>query len=461
MKGETDPRVDSTKHALQVETSSKSARTRICVFACLVMLPIAFLVTGLQFPAAELLHELQGQVRISSRLSQRRGKADMLTQWASTNNFTLGLVVAGSESLPAVPKAASMSADNGTITSAPSTLATAVPAYAPLSDASESNVQPSPTPPSDKTSSAPAPVTVGAMPGNAPRSCKFRKAQAASHCHDALTTFLAKTRSAARWIFLGDSTMSQLFQRFRGGQKPVENPTRDCTQSKPVQTGCELLDILGLQRPAGGWIKPTPSLEGPKSAKPYCTDCGGCKPSLASGADCVGAAGSSFLPVEFARDREHPTLEGGPTSQETVAYFLSRHPYDVCVVNSGVHDMALKGLTDDQYVANVQFYLRLLVDSNGCRRIVWVQTSSVRGPDSQGNDQHGNPYRYPQNNARLRMWNDLVSALLSSEFSHQVPSQTKQYRKLQQLQRSSIPNDFCILCLNAAACALLMYGAGV
>lgn len=285
-----------------------------------------------------------------------------------------------------------------------------------------------------------APVTVGAMPGNTARSCNYRKAQPASQCYDALTSFLAKSRSAARWIFLGDSTMSQLFQRFRSGRKSQseeiqirENPNRDCKQSTPVKSGCELLDILGLQKPAGGWIKPTPSLEGPKSAKPYCTDCGGCKPSLASGADCVGAAGSSFLPVEFARDREHPTLEGGPTSQETVAYFLSQHPHDVCVVNSGVHDMALKGLTDEQYVANVQSYLRALVNSKGCGRTVWVQTSSVRGPDSQGKDQHGNPYRYPQNNARLRVWNDLVSALLSSEFSQQVTSPLNQPRRLLQL----------------------------
>jgi hypothetical protein len=44
----------------------------------------------------------------------------------------------------------------------------------------------------------------------------------------------------------------------------------------------------------------------------------------------------------------------------------------------------------------------------------------VRGPDPQGNDQHGNPYRYPQNNARLRVWNDMVAALLISEFSQHV-----------------------------------------
>jgi hypothetical protein len=151
MKGETDPLLDGAEDAVQVETAAKSVRTRTCLFVCLVLLPIAFLVTGLQFPAAELLHELQGKVRISTRLPQRREKADVLTQWAAANNFTLGSLVAGSE-LPTVPEAASISADKGTPISAQSTAVPAVPAVpadAPTtSDVLESDMAPSPTPPS-------------------------------------------------------------------------------------------------------------------------------------------------------------------------------------------------------------------------------------------------------------------------------------------------------------------------
>ena len=106
-------------------------------------------------------------------------------------------------------------------------------------------------------------------------------------------------------------------------------------------------------------------------------------------------------------------MEGGATSQESVAYFLKRQPRGVCVVNSGIHDMTLKQMPDLTYQTNVQFWLDALIQSQGCGRLVWLQTSSVRGPNEKGQDQHGNPYRYPQTNAKIRVWNKLVADLLA------------------------------------------------
>ncbi len=439
---ERDPLLDGVAHHRNEHDpwhgkAGPTLRSKLCLFVLLVLLPIAFLATGLQFPATELLHKLQGRVRVRTQLSQRPRNADVLARWAVANNLTLDtLEPAGSHSreVSTVAEDSSTTADQASPAPPAGRLSResddqpqqVIPRVEPRDTAASRPVAPASImtlgtwPPTSAAAAVLAPATEDATPNSRTNACTFRKDQSASQCYDKLTNFLAVSRSAARWMFLGDSTMSHLFHQFRSGVKSKDAGTRNCERSKPVAGGCELLAVIGLQKPTGGWIKPDRTKEGPKSAKPYCTDCGGCKPSVAFGLDCAGADGASFLPVEFARDREHPTREGGPTSQETVAYFLSQNPWDVCVVNSGVHDMALKGLTDEQYLANVQFWLQTLLNSKGCGRIVWLQTSSVRGPDPQGNDQHGNPYRYPQNNARLRVWNDMVAALLISEFSQHV-----------------------------------------
>ena len=325
---------------------------KLCVFVCIVLVPIAFLTTGLELPTTELFHKLQGRVSAGGLLPGRRHRqADVeLAQWAAANNFTLD-----------VHQATVVAA---TVVAAPAATAPATP-----------------------SGSAQTPMVAD----RAARACTYRKGPKAVECYEKLTAFFPVRRSAAKFILLGDSTMSHLFHGFSRHSGPKESSAlRDCTKSKPVKTGCELMDVIGLSKPKDGWKKPDRNVEGPKNRMPYCTDCGGCKPSLASGSGCVGGEGASFLPVEFARDVEHPSELGGPTSQETVAYMLSQAPRDICVVNSGIHDMALKKLEDEQYVENVRWYLETLMQSKGCGRIVWLQTTSVRGPDRDGNDQHGN-----------------------------------------------------------------------
>ena len=108
--------------------------------------------------------------------------------------------------------------------------------------------------------------------------------------------------------------MNKLYMQFRNMQAArfPDTPKTGC-ERRTGKNGCEMLELMGLNR-IGDWVKPKRRKEGPKSASPFCTDCGGCKPSLIKGAGCRGA---SFFPVEFARDVEHPS---SVHNRSTIAY---------------------------------------------------------------------------------------------------------------------------------------------
>mmetsp|Transcript_12233 Transcript_12233/g.26734 ORF Transcript_12233/g.26734 Transcript_12233/m.26734 type:complete len:143 (-) Transcript_12233:192-620(-) len=85
----------------------------------------------------------------------------------------------------------------------------------------------------------------------------------------------------------------------------------------------------------------------------------------------------------------------GNTTQESLAYFLSLHdPHDICIVNTGLHDMAIRNITDYTFGQNVEWYLNILKDS--CQKVVWIELTDVA------------TQTYFQTTPRLKKWNDMI-----------------------------------------------------
>ena len=134
--------------------------------------------------------------------------------------------------------------------------------------------------------------------------------------------------------------------------------------------------------------------------KPWCFACGSCIAKLCGQVE--------YIPVEFAKDREiqTPIL---PTTQHIVGNYLSNTPRDICIVNTGLHDMEInKGaMKTEQYVINVDLYMKLI--RPGCKQIVWIHTSSVKGVEK---------YIHLQNNHRILEWNNAVEKMLLQKHPH-------------------------------------------
>lgn len=205
--------------------------------------------------------------------------------------------------------------------------------------------------------------------------------------------FLRRTNTS--WVFLGDSTMNRLFDS-------IIKTKRSCKSVKRAPGRCNLLPYLG-QKKRKKWTKPSKN-EGPHMYglnHPFCTDCHECNSELY---DC-GKHTFEYISVEFARDVEIQTPTSN-TTQETIAQYLQLKECDIfckCVVNSGIHDMALPHLTDQLYVKHVHFYVQQLV--NSCQNVVWMSMTAVRGDKG-----------FPQNNGRIHRWNMLIKGMLHKNF---------------------------------------------
>ncbi|XP_063404450.1 uncharacterized protein LOC134687921 [Mytilus trossulus] len=192
-------------------------------------------------------------------------------------------------------------------------------------------------------------------------------------------------------VFLGDSCMYRLFLVILGKKRP-------CKVQKQADR-CNLISYLGQQR-RSNWTKPS-SEEGPVGyglTHPFCTDCSGCNSALFS----CGEIKTEYISVEYARDVEIQSTIGN-TTQEVVSLYFNSNFTNVCVVNSGFHDMVLPALTDQLYVKNVQFYVQHLVQT--CQNVIWISTTAVRGDKG-----------FPQNNRRIQLWNRLIKGMLRNKF---------------------------------------------
>ena len=161
---------------------------------------------------------------------------------------------------------------------------------------------------------------------------------------------------------------------------------------------CDLMEYYDLPR-ATNWLIPDLTREGPCAhglQNHFCTDCSGCN---AQRKGFLGEDGNiatyEYIPVEFARDREFQTNETS-TSQATLAAYLKKtYKRDLCVVNSGIHDMLLNSISTEQYTTNVLEYLQHI--ERHCARIIWILTNAVKGDE-----------RYAQNNDILFKFNENI-----------------------------------------------------
>ena len=248
-----------------------------------------------------------------------------------------------------------------------------------------------------------------------------------------------------RILYVGDSTTIRLFFH---AQKRLLTPVKkrimestglvQCVLRDNGQR-CKLNDQYGLPYPPNNtWISPEqiiaqgglpqgPSLFG--STNPFCQDCIGCSPAYM---ECSLKEDSSaslnvssltrreriqliyggFLGVEFARDVEMQSAHF-TTTQENIAYYLNRTYNDpgllkywqkpTCVVNTGHHDAYIPNITQEIYMANVQWYLHLL--ARECQLILWVATTSPQKNDP----------RYKQTVEGTHNWGLAVRELLKQD----------------------------------------------
>ena len=204
----------------------------------------------------------------------------------------------------------------------------------------------------------------------------------------------------AQVLFAGDSTMMFLFKA------TPSSKINGC--KKIIGTRCNFLEFVHQNR-SKRWSAPT-SLEGPTKyglTHPYCSDCKGCEPMAYNCKD--SKSNLYYLPVEYTRDVEHPTLYT-KTTQESVALYLKSNPMEGCVINVGLHDMKLK-LSSRQYVSRVVMWLESIRPY--CKTLVWVSLNSVQeSPVAKGA-----LYIHPQYNRVIRVWNNkLYNKLKTVDF---------------------------------------------
>lgn len=159
-----------------------------------------------------------------------------------------------------------------------------------------------------------------------------------------------------------------------------------------------MMDYYGLS-PAKTCIPPNTTIEGPIAhglSNPFCTDCSGCDSRMKVDfrGDKLIDRSSEFIAVEFARDREFQTDRTG-TTQETLGTYLSMtFDRDLCIVNSGIHDLILD-ITPFQYASNVAEYAKIL--KSFCEKIIWLMIPASRNEPGQ-----------PQDHVRSLQFNDRV-----------------------------------------------------
>ena len=253
-----------------------------------------------------------------------------------------------------------------------------------------------------------------------PHSCTWAPEQD-DECKHALQALVCPQRQEdriPRLFFAGDSTMRKLVLKGRVLEVLQEAPRQviqesnhgfSCRHTKSER--CALNEFYGLPyRTNGVWLQPG-ELEGPLMhglENPYCQDCRTCRTEMMicepqedsehplplvdvssmSPTDIQQWMYASYAGLEFTRDVEIQT-DQYPTSQENIAHYLDENfntpsilntwEKPTCVINSGHHDVMIKGMTQDLYVENARWYLHVMEPV--CHNIVWLSTNAPRSND--------------------------------------------------------------------------------
>ena len=257
-------------------------------------------------------------------------------------------------------------------------------------------------------------------------------------CHKAIHALVCPRRQHARiprMLYAGDSTMKKLLLNGRVHETQQTAPKDFIEKSgsfecfKKEGQRCERNLVFDLPfRTNHTWFPPG-KLEGPLlygRENPYCTDCAGCfsrimlcepvpnqpKPDIEkmSPSEIYNWTYATHFGMEFARDVEIQT-DMFPTSQENVAHYLHQTwnrpailetwEKPICVINTGHHDVIIETMTQELYVENVRWYLRLM-DAE-CQNILWIATNA---PASD---------RHPQKIVQTKEWGHAVRDMLQED----------------------------------------------
>lgn len=204
------------------------------------------------------------------------------------------------------------------------------------------------------------------------------------------------------WVFLGDDGMANI-PYYLSTKWPFGN-VNITSRRNP----CQNLLYYRMPPPDNGWQAPDPIKgEGPVGRgkdRPYCMDSNSWNVMLQS--DSEADKYVEFLTVEFARDVSIQTLVT-ETTQETIAYYLSRAPPAVCVATAGLNDAAIQPpISEGLFIENMDKYLALL--QRTCHNVVWLSLHPVvESPDIS------------QTNCQLRKWNNaMLEAIAARDYDN-------------------------------------------
>jgi len=240
-------------------------------------------------------------------------------------------------------------------------------------------------------------------------------------CLSLLSKRLKFVKRIREWIYFGDSTMAGTFKHMAETcLNHLKSKGINCTSSKASR--CKNNEFYGLSiKENWSWVPPS-EFEGPKTNGvkfPNCMDCSTCFTNIWN---CNNPSNKmpSFYGVEFARDVELQSREYNTTQENVVLSLKKRMKMEkitgqetVCILNVGLHDMALLTLTDLKFYENIMWYFSLL--DPVCAHFVWVHSTLLR-------DDKIEPFCPNQTNPRIRKWNRVVSQMLSK--SPQFQSKT-------------------------------------
>uniref|UniRef100_A0A7S4HKV8 Uncharacterized protein n=1 Tax=Odontella aurita TaxID=265563 RepID=A0A7S4HKV8_9STRA len=230
-------------------------------------------------------------------------------------------------------------------------------------------------------------------------------------CIFALTNRIPPTKHN-HWGFFGDSHMSHLFRdRSAIFTEHYEAVQKKCScQASQSTDRCNQHAAYGFKK-RDPWEKSNTNLEGPVGygrETDGCTDLSGHIHRLLQCDVSCSEPFASYHLVEFARDVELQTPESRYT-QENVMSYLRRETESLgkmtCAVGTLYHDVKLGGGDEAVYLANVRWYLGLLL-RGPCSHVVWI-----------GAPARSQEVGVPQSIDLLKKWNGGVEDILrSTEF---------------------------------------------
>ena len=276
----------------------------------------------------------------------------------------------------------------------------------------------------------------------APSSCTWSPS-APEECQAALMSRLCRNQptnraSRRRFLVMGDSTAGpdHLFKYLynftvQDAQAQIQAAYGNEYIAEIRRGGrCRNNELFGLDYPSD-WIGPNYTLgEGPVQygAKvAFCSDCLGCHSIFLVVSRNASASHSSsepslkgpllyggFIKSEFARDVEIQSPQFR-TTQENTAYFI-QNAYNtpdlleewpdmpICLLSSAHHDAAIAGITQDRYLSNVEWFIKVMQPQ--CHFIIWLGANLPAGQVGY--------HKYPQTPELTTSWNRAVRQLLDS-----------------------------------------------